>query len=85
MRWSRDTYIEIVLARVPLLEKYDRFVPAMPVRTASHNPAAAGQPTKGWEHRSRASGWLTRTVAVARNVGVKELARTPNVRDNMQY
>ena len=56
----------------------------MPVRTASHNLNSAGQPTNGWEHRSRASGWVTNPVAVSRKVNAKELARNPKAREKMR-
>ena len=61
-----DAYTEFIMDRCPTLDEYDCHVPAMPVRTASHNPDAAGKPIHGWEHRSRAPGWVTHTIAVAR-------------------
>ena len=79
-----DIYTELILDQLPTVGEYDEHVPAMPVRTASHNPDSQGRPTKGWAHRSRASGWITHPVAVSRKVSAKEIARNPDAQNKMQ-
>ena len=79
-----DIYVEFIMDRLPSMEEFDRHVPAMPVKTATHNPKKDGTPTNGWEHRSRRSGWVTHAPsAVARKVTAKELERNPGARDKM--
>ena len=79
-----NTYTEFIFDKYPTVDEYDEHVPAMPVRTAMHNPDGHGQPTNGWAHRPRTSGWVTNPVAVARKVPASEIAKNSVARDKMR-
>ena len=79
-----ESYTELILEMCPTPDEYDRHVPAMLVRTASHNPSSAGRPTNGWEHRSRSPGLITDPVGVSRKVNANEFPRNPKAREKMR-